>query len=99
WSSDVCSSDLVGAVGHLRDLPEFSTAAPVVGADAQPHPLGQGLALDPLVLVTGHHLSCPGVQMHRAHDACSCALLLPHRPVHHFTSLMQNSPGSRVEGL
>src|SRR5690606_21198241 len=41
----------------------------------------------------------PGVQMHRAHDACSCALLLPHRPVHHFTSLMQNSPGSRVEGL
>src|SRR5690606_20482430 len=37
--------------------------------------------------------------MHRAHDACSCALLLPHRPVHHFTSLMQNSPGSRVEGL
>src|SRR5690606_31347829 len=33
----------VGAVGHLRDLPEFSTAAPVVGADAQSHPLDQGL--------------------------------------------------------
>src|SRR5690606_36661118 len=44
----------VGAVGHLRDLPEFSTAAPVVGADAQSHPLDQGPALDPLVLVTGH---------------------------------------------